>query len=552
MLTPKQLDDYPARLVELYAQVEQDIIADMAARIAAKDLFISSTQWQMDKLLEMGNVQSEIEKQLADATGKSADEIRRIIEEAGYKSLQSDAKIYKKAGLNPLQALQSEAVKQALETGLALTQGEFTNITQTTVNNATMQYFDALDTAYLQVSSGAFDYNIAIRHAIQKLTDNGIAVATYASGHKDYMEVAVRRAALTGLNQASLKAQEALADEMDSDLVEVTAHAGARTGKGVANHAGWQGKVYSRSGNSKKYPPLIESTGYGTGPGLGGWNCRHNMFPFFEGVSEPTYNQKELDELNAPKYTYNGQELTEYEATQTQRHIERQIRKYKREVAGFDAAGIDTATSKTYLRRWQERQRDFIDQTGLKRDYDREQIGNGSKAVDSVSKMDYNYKRDKAQFERYKALLGENAPKSFYDFQSIKYGKDWATFKAYTRLIRSGELTPLANFDLYKTTSKEIDTVLVGKTINNGIIISGKSDHFIARTIGSVEQKRNGVNVQTSLKVLLEPIKVDPAKQNANGPSQRLIGEGAAVTINPETGRLIQVNPLKNKEKEGS
>lgn len=143
------------------------------------------------------------------------------------------------------------------------------------------------------------------------------------------MDVAVRRAAVTGANQTALRLQDTLADEMGCDLVEVTAHAGARTGKGIANHAAWQGKVYSRSGNSSKYPPLVESTGYGTGAGLGGWNCRHSWFVFFEGISDPAYTQAELDEMNAKKYTYNGEKLSEYEASQKQRAIERNIRRWK-------------------------------------------------------------------------------------------------------------------------------------------------------------------------------------------------------------------------------
>ena len=179
---------------------------------------------------------------------------------------------------------------------------------------------------------------------------------------------------MTGVNQASLKVTETLADEMGCDLVEVTAHAGARTGVGVADHSAWQGKVYSRSGTHPKYPSLVEKTGYGTVPGLGGWNCRHSFFPFIEGFSEPAYTDQELAELNAPKYDYNGQKITEYEAMQRQRYIERQIRRWKREKAAMAAAGQDTAESAAKVRHWQEVRRDFLAQTGLKRQYERERI----------------------------------------------------------------------------------------------------------------------------------------------------------------------------------
>ena len=222
--------------------------------------------------------------------------------------------------------------------------------------------------------------------AIKELSSKGIESITYPSGHVDHLDVAVRRAVLTGVNQTALKLQEARADEMGCDLVEVTAHAGARTGIGIANHAGWQGKIYSRSGTHSKYPDFQEKTGYGSGAGLGGWNCRHSFFPFFEGISEPAYTEKELEELNAPKYEYNGQKLTEYEATQRQRYIERQIRRWKRENAAMKAAGLDTTESAAKLKKWHDVQRDFLRQTGLKQQYDREQVngfgrGEASKAT---------------------------------------------------------------------------------------------------------------------------------------------------------------------------
>lgn len=119
--------------------------------------------------------------------------------------------------------------------------------------------------------------------------------------------------------------------------------------------------------------------------------------------------------------------------------------------------------------------------------------------------------------------------------------------KSYKRAIQIGELTPLADFKLYKEISREIDKTLVGITTSNGIVITGKSNHFIARTIGSVEQKRNGVEITESLKTLTNPKKIDDELHNNNGVSQRFIGDGSAITVNPITGNLIQVNPLKRR-----
>lgn len=173
----------------------------------------------------------------------------------------------------------------------------------------------------------------------------------------------------------------------------------------------------------------------------------------------------------------------------------------------------------------------------------------GSGTVDKLRKIGYNESSDKQQFERYKEWLGSNAPKTFEAFQKLKYSDDWQPFKAYTRAIKSGELTPLADFKLYKETSTGINNALVGKITSNGITITGKSDHFIARTIGSVEQRRNGVSVAEALDTITHPERVDPIRINENGKSQRFIGKTAAVTINPDTGTLIQSNPIHKSKK---
>lgn len=369
MLKPKQIDELPEALIELYSQVEMDIIADMARRISSMDYFIPAAQWQYRKLIEMGNCHGWIMQALTARTGKTRAEIERMMEEAGFKAIKQDAAIYKRAGLSPPELAASPALQAVLIDGIRNTEGLFENLTGTTANTATRQFERALDRAWLQVQSGAFSQNEAIRTAIKDLSEKGVECITYPSGHVDRMDVAVRRAAVTGANQSALRLQDALADEMDSDLVETTAHSGARP-----EHAMWQGKVFSRSGTHPKYPDFRSSTGYGTGPGLGGWNCRHSWFPYFEGISDPAYTQAELDEMTAPKYTYNGEKLTEYEASQKQRAIERNIRRWKREYKAMEAAGLDTSEAAAKLKRWQDKQKDFISQTGLKRQTEREQV----------------------------------------------------------------------------------------------------------------------------------------------------------------------------------
>ena len=213
--------------------------------------------------------------------------------------------------------------------------GELANLTRTTAETAKTAFIQACDLSYLKISSGAFDYNTAIRQAVQQLAGQGLNVL-YPKGNTAKLDVAVRRAMMTGVSQTCGILQIQRMDDMDCDLVETTAHAGARL-----EHSFWQGQVFSRSGKGK-YPDFVSSTGYGTGAGLCGYNCRHNFFPYFEGISQRAYTDNDLRALDEHRVTYQGKEYTDYDASQLQRQMERNIRSTKRELIGTDTAIKET------------------------------------------------------------------------------------------------------------------------------------------------------------------------------------------------------------------
>lgn len=243
MLKPKQVDTLPLRLIELYTEVEMDIIADMARRISHADLFTPATQWQYRKLIEMGNCHGWIMQALTSRVGKTRTEIERMMAEAGVKAVRQDAAIYRRAGLSPPELAASPALQAVLNDGIRRTEGLFKNLTGTTADTASRQFERALDRAWLQVQSGAFSQEAAIRMAVKDLAGKGVESITYPSGHVDHMDVAVRRAAVTGVSQSSARLTLEMAKEMGCVLVETTAHAGARP-----EHAVWQGKVFALNG----------------------------------------------------------------------------------------------------------------------------------------------------------------------------------------------------------------------------------------------------------------------------------------------------------------
>lgn len=375
MLRPEYLEGLPDEILKLFSEAEQEILADMARRISTYDFWIPAADYQNEKLREAGVMQDDIIRVLSQTTRKSESELRSMMQEAGSMALHTDEKVYEAAGMRTPSITDSKPLKAILNAGYKATVQEMKNICRTTARTATKQFEDALDRAWLKVSSGAFDAESAIRSAVKELSEKGIQSIKYPSGRTDSLEVSVRRAVVTGVNQTAGQLQEELADELGCDLVEVTAHSGARP-----EHAVWQGKIYSRSGNDPKYPPFRQSTGYGTGAGLCGWNCGHSFGPYIEG-STPVWTDEQLADLNAPKYEYNGKKLTEYEASQQQRYNERQIRRWKREETSMKDAGLDSSEAAAKVKEWQGRHQEFLAQTGFKRQYGREQNINTTKNV---------------------------------------------------------------------------------------------------------------------------------------------------------------------------
>ena len=372
MLSPKYLESLPVGLVSIYADLESWIIADIARRIAGADYVMTpSAEWQIKKAQEMRLSYDEVVKKVARQTGKTQKEIRKIFEEASVKALENDSKIYALAGKDPTAFMNSLALNRTFIAGIEQTNGLMKNFTKSLAAQSNKLLGDLLDQAYFEVQSGAWSYQTAVKKAIRQLARQGVQTVKYPSGHTDQIDVAVRRAVITGVNQTAGKLQWELADEMECDLVETSAHFGARP-----SHQEWQGQIFSRSGKHPKYPDFKSSTGYGTGEGLMGYSCRHSFFPYYEGISKPI--EVEFDAKESNEY---------YEKNQQQRAYERKIRKQKRQVEALkgalngckdDALRVELENEKkrsqAKLRETQGKLKAFCEENDLVRRRERESI----------------------------------------------------------------------------------------------------------------------------------------------------------------------------------
>ena len=398
MLTEQDFIRIERQANQLYADLELEIIEEIATRIANFGYANTVVSNDVKIAEEMGVLYQDIVSLVAKETGKSEEQIAQIFNDAGSKTIASDDEIYKEAGLDPTPLSKSESIKQTMNATIQRTAGNLKNLVLTTPVAHHTQLYKAMKKLYMEVSTGVKSYTQSILDAIKDISSQG-AYIIYPSGRKMSLESAVRMNIITSINQNCGKLQELRADEMGWDLMELTAHSGARP-----SHAEWQGKIVSRSG--KKGYLSFSDIGYGEVTGFKGINCRHDWHPYHKG-SARAYSQEQLTAWRNEKVEYNGKKISKYEATQIQRRMERQIRKDKKEIAGLQ--GILTSKSKdskliedtkAQLIRKQSKLKEhnsllnnFIRQTNSPKDYNRLVVGNIKSDLDIAEPLNSIIKR---------------------------------------------------------------------------------------------------------------------------------------------------------------
>ena len=347
--TPELLDAMPEELAELYRGLEDTLLMEICSLLKAADELNEVTVQDIKALRTHGIDLKEIEKAIRQTTGISEKKLNELIDDVVDRNQKYYTELIDLAHITQPETLISvedtwaiyEQTKQTLR-NITRSMGFLVDAGRTMLPTA-KAYQWALNAATVKVESGAISYGQAIKDAVRELASGGLRVVDYESGHRDYVDVAARRAVMTGVSQLCGRYTEQAAEYLETPYYEVSAHAGARDVPGRspwASHKEWQGKVYStRSGDI--YPNIYEVCGLGAVDGLEGANCRHRRNVWVEGVSERTYTDEQLANIDdGLGCTFEGKTYTAYEATQEQRKVERTIRKLNREKTAYNAAGL--------------------------------------------------------------------------------------------------------------------------------------------------------------------------------------------------------------------
>lgn len=561
MMTPDEKGTLPLRTEKLFYDLQNRIYADIVRRIKKTGEITSTADYQINKLLLLGNSTEFIEKELKDLLNASYPEIWALYDKVCDWEYVRNKDAYEQINGNFVPLEENKTVRRWAEAIVKQTQGEIKNLTRSmgfTVQTRGKKVFTPLatyyqkylDSACMDIVTGSFDYNTVLRRVVKEMTASGLQTVDYASGWRNRAPVAVRRAIMTGVSQLSSKINEMVAKDLKTDKYEVTWHGGHRP------EHWWGGKVYS-------YDDLVRVCELGEGKGLCGWNCKHSYYAFIEGISTRTYTDEQLEELEKKEqeeHEYKGKNYNAYQASQVQRQMETTMRAQRANIKNLKQGNADPdtviAAQARYLNTLSQ-YKDFSKKMKLPEQMKRVYMdGLGRVVTDNrikgmfPQKMVDNMQKDLKQYKRYKEVLGESAG-TLANFGKMKYNdsKKWELFQSYTKSVEKGMVSILSDFENYEKLHQEVEKTVIGIETVDGIKITEQSKHFMERIIGTMcdpktNRPRSGVEVKEIRDALKVPILIKEPRISSDGKSsKKYIGRGATVSINPDIGRLIQCNP---------
>lgn len=415
MLTPEQLQNLPQELTDLYDQLSEFILRDIARRIAKGAEITDTAEYQLYRAKSLGLSTDEIAAKIAEINGSSASEINRLIREAAAQYDEFDRKMLgvDKGAAVPLE--ENAQLQKLISAQIAETAGKCENLTNTMgfadhdflgrvyYLSMTDMYRREMDSAHMKVVTGVTDYMTAIRQACNKLAASGVRTIDYESGRSDRIEVAARRTLLTSVAHVTHRISEQNGEELGADGWEMSAHSGSRP-----SHAVYQGRQYTQEQYERIIKPLISEP-----------NCRHDVFPIILGVSEPTYTEEELQNIDQPPFTYEGRTYTAYEASQQMRKMERAMRKQKDRCIVADAAGDEEAfaTASIRLNRQKYIYEDFCKAADSYTEYERTYVTGFNRSIAARSGV----AAIKKEYKLIASTLDKSAVPSIDDFKKMLY-----------------------------------------------------------------------------------------------------------------------------------
>ena len=340
----------------MYA-LESDLLAKLAAELSKGNY--GSAEWSANRLAAIGTFRRDVEPLIRQRTEEAIHEMQSEVRAAALRAAERVDRSIPSGKLSAALAPDaSKSVRAAIEIWEVGAIDKLRVTGAKLLDRTVTMYEEAAQKATAKVLTGASTGREAMREMAREWGRRGVPALVDNAGRNWSPEAYTQTIVRSNVRRVSTDVQMARSRELGNDLVVISSHAGARP-----KCAPYQGKVFSLSGDDPNYPALA-TTSMGEPDGLFGINCGHEMHPYFPGQKIP---------YDRPGKRENDQQ---YQRSQQQRKLERDIRAAKRQQRIYESLGDTDAArdAAKVVRARQGKMREFLDSTGRTRRRDREQL----------------------------------------------------------------------------------------------------------------------------------------------------------------------------------
>ena len=460
-------DQVADKIAARYISLEERILQDIARRIKKTGEITSTADWQINRLRILGYSSEDIEREIKKTLDASYPEMFELYDKVIDWEYVRNKDVYEQINAEFIPYEENRQLQHITDAIIQKSLEDLENVTRSlgfyldyngrkVLTPLSQVYTNYLDNACFDIVTGAFDYGSVLRRVVTQLTNSGLRKIEYGSGYASRVEVAARRAVMTGVANLTGEIADYNAKKLGTEYFEVEWHAGARP-----THAVWQGQVWTKE-------QLYSVCGLGTVTGLLGANCYHTYYPFFPGISERNWSDDWLEEQNRkeskPK-EFRGKEYALYEAKQRQRQMETAMRAQREKVQMLQNGGADRQEVMLQKAKYQGQLNEyaaFSRKMGLKEERERiyldmrGKIATNNKTQNKLfpPEMIQNASKDIAQYKRYKEVLGVSVG-TLAKFGQVKYNDSEGWEKVQSKFFTYLEIDKKDWSEEFKNTSKQ-------------------------------------------------------------------------------------------------
>ena len=460
-------DQVADKIAARYISLEERILQDIARRIKKTGVITSTADWQINRLRILGYSSEDIEREIKKTLDASYPEMFELYDKVIDWEYVRNKDVYEQINAEFIPYEENRQLQHITDAIIQKSLEDLENVTRSlgfyldyngrkVLTPLSQVYTNYLDNACFDIVTGAFDYGSVLRRVVTQLTNSGLRKIEYGSGYASRVEVAARRAVMTGVANLTGEIADYNAKKLGTEYFEVEWHAGARP-----THAVWQGQVWTKE-------QLYSVCGLGTVTGLLGANCYHTYYPFFPGISERNWSDDWLEEQNRkeskPK-EFRGKEYALYEAKQRQRQMETAMRAQREKVQMLQNGGADRQEVMLQKAKYQGQLNEyaaFSRKMGLKEERERiyldmrGKIATNNKTQNKLfpPEMIQNASKDIAQYKRYKEVLGDSVG-TLAKFGQVKYNDSEEWEKVQSKFFTYLEIDKKDWSEEFKNTSKQ-------------------------------------------------------------------------------------------------